>query len=260
MNKKSLPIAEPCHADWETMSGDEARRFCGSCSKHVHHLSAMTRREAHRLLRSDREESLCVRYAHDDAGELLFARRRVRATAPRRQREGAARLVAGAAMIASMVGACAWPIADVTLTGDIAAPTALPAGPNSGEETATANGNTGPSPGAIGLSSAKPEGSDVTGAKPEGSGDGPVEPPPVEWMGEEPVIMGDIAFDPDQVLLLQEEEAAEQLGAFGIVLEEEEHVDGERCDGVDVEEAVEAPPEPQLMGRIPMEMGQVPVR
>ena len=41
-----VAIASPCTADWNTMAGDERRRFCTSCRLHVHDLSAMTAAEA----------------------------------------------------------------------------------------------------------------------------------------------------------------------------------------------------------------------
>lgn len=46
-------------------------RFCGSCSKLVHDLSAMTEQEARALL-SQTTEQLCVRYLYDAAGEIWF--------------------------------------------------------------------------------------------------------------------------------------------------------------------------------------------
>ena len=71
MHRDQLPIAEPCHADWNTMSGDSRKRFCGSCTKHVHDLSAMTEPEAVDLLETMR--NLCVRYAVGGDGQILHA-------------------------------------------------------------------------------------------------------------------------------------------------------------------------------------------
>lgn len=74
MHRDQLPIAEPCHADWGAMSGDERRRFCSQCSKHVHDLSALRPREAEALVAS--EADLCVRYEVDADGAVVHRRGR----------------------------------------------------------------------------------------------------------------------------------------------------------------------------------------
>jgi hypothetical protein len=74
MQRSELPIVSPCGADWQGMRPqDIASRFCGACNKHVHDLSRMTQLEARRLLSAPATEGLCVRYLHDDRGEILFA-------------------------------------------------------------------------------------------------------------------------------------------------------------------------------------------
>ncbi|MCB9679728.1 MAG: hypothetical protein H6737_31770 [Alphaproteobacteria bacterium] len=79
MLASQLPIEEPCSADWGAMSGDERRRFCGQCSKHVHHLSAMTEREAEKVLE---DAEVCVRYEVDRDARIVFRpSRRARARA-----------------------------------------------------------------------------------------------------------------------------------------------------------------------------------
>jgi hypothetical protein len=45
----SIVIASPCAVPWESMSGDEVRRFCGQCRLHVYDLSQMTRPQIHAL-------------------------------------------------------------------------------------------------------------------------------------------------------------------------------------------------------------------
>ena len=70
MNRKNLPITEPCHADWTAMDGEEKTRFCGSCSKNVHDLSAMTEPEAKQLLETVEEP--CVRYTCNPDGSIRF--------------------------------------------------------------------------------------------------------------------------------------------------------------------------------------------
>ena len=77
MNRNEVRIKTPCHEDWSEMSGDEKKRFCGSCSKHVHDLSAMTEARAQVVLAE--VERPCVRYACNPDGTIRFqpASRRV---------------------------------------------------------------------------------------------------------------------------------------------------------------------------------------
>lgn len=51
-----------------------ARRFCPTCSEHVHDLSAMSLRDAQALLQ--KREPLCVRYLAERDGTLRFPRLR----------------------------------------------------------------------------------------------------------------------------------------------------------------------------------------
>jgi hypothetical protein len=69
MHANDLPIPEPCHKDWSTMTGPEKRRFCGACNQHVHDLSAMTATEAKDTLAA--EPDICVRYTVRDDGTLV---------------------------------------------------------------------------------------------------------------------------------------------------------------------------------------------
>ncbi|HEY8375325.1 MAG TPA: hypothetical protein VIK91_02500 [Nannocystis sp.] len=72
MHSRNVEIKSPCHESWDAMHGDEARRFCDVCAKHVHNLSAMTRQEAVALLQRHRGEHLCVRYASHEDGTIAF--------------------------------------------------------------------------------------------------------------------------------------------------------------------------------------------
>ena len=56
-----MGVREPCQKDWDGMTGDDRVRFCAGCNLHVHNLSAMTRREAERLV-CERAGRLCVRF------------------------------------------------------------------------------------------------------------------------------------------------------------------------------------------------------
>jgi len=63
-------VAAPCSADWKEMRGDERVRFCERCSLNVYNLSAMTRREAERLVVRS-EGQLCVRFYRRADGTTL---------------------------------------------------------------------------------------------------------------------------------------------------------------------------------------------
>lgn len=65
----SIDVPEPCDAPWEEMVGDERKRFCLNCEKDVYNLSAMSRREARKLV-AGRSGKICVRYARLPDGRL----------------------------------------------------------------------------------------------------------------------------------------------------------------------------------------------
>ena len=56
---QSISIATPCHVDWESMSGDERKRFCGQCKLNVYNVSTMSTREAADFIRHS-EGRACV--------------------------------------------------------------------------------------------------------------------------------------------------------------------------------------------------------
>ena len=89
-----LPIAEPCHEDWDAMDPRERGRFCQRCSKDVYDLSAMTEDEAQAFLRERAGTRVCVNYRHDDGGRIQF-----------RPRTAAA--LAATAIAATAIAACA---------------------------------------------------------------------------------------------------------------------------------------------------------
>lgn len=66
---EQIKITEPCHESWDAMTGDEQRRFCDSCSKHVHDLSKLSREEAEALVNCG--ESVCVRMQRTPKGIVL---------------------------------------------------------------------------------------------------------------------------------------------------------------------------------------------
>lgn len=72
MSKKSfidsVKVGEPCSEKWENMRGTESVRFCSHCSKDVKNLSAITRKEALRLVRSS-DGNICIRYIKNPVTE-----------------------------------------------------------------------------------------------------------------------------------------------------------------------------------------------
>jgi hypothetical protein len=67
-----LPIANRCKESFAAMRGDDKTRFCDTCGKHVHDLSARSEQETRALLDASRGTRLCVRYARDASGAVLF--------------------------------------------------------------------------------------------------------------------------------------------------------------------------------------------
>lgn len=66
-----VAIPKPCLEQWDDFAGDSRERFCASCQRTVHDLSALTRREAERLLATSRGR-LCGRITYDSNGAILF--------------------------------------------------------------------------------------------------------------------------------------------------------------------------------------------
>jgi len=65
-----VSIAAPCTADWDSMPGTDRIRHCAQCNKNVYNLSAMTRRQAEKLLR-EAEGRLCARLYYRADGTVL---------------------------------------------------------------------------------------------------------------------------------------------------------------------------------------------
>ena len=54
-----LTVPNPCPADWNRMTGDNTRRFCHHCKKHVHNLAEMTSEQAKAVF--EQQSNPCVR-------------------------------------------------------------------------------------------------------------------------------------------------------------------------------------------------------
>lgn len=69
-NVNDLRVAAPCHIGWETMAGDERKRFCQSCRLNVYNISAMTAREAEDFI-TKAEGRVCIRLYKRADGTVL---------------------------------------------------------------------------------------------------------------------------------------------------------------------------------------------
>jgi hypothetical protein len=67
-------ISDPCPADMPHLTSEERIRYCELCSTDVHNLSGMTEPEARAVIDSD--EEMCIAYAADEQGNILFRPRR----------------------------------------------------------------------------------------------------------------------------------------------------------------------------------------
>jgi len=66
----SIRIASPCHVDWESMTGDERKRFCGDCKLNVYNISEMTKKDAANLIRES-EGRVCLRLYRRQDGTVI---------------------------------------------------------------------------------------------------------------------------------------------------------------------------------------------
>ncbi len=106
MHKRHLPIANPCHEDWDGMHAqDGGRRFCDQCDKSVHDLSSMPEAQAKALLAAPRSGRICIRYRSDSHGRVRFAD--PTAPAPMPRIFAALRAAVGTAAAAMALAGCA---------------------------------------------------------------------------------------------------------------------------------------------------------
>lgn len=57
----SIAVSSPCSEDWDKMQGNEKVRFCSHCALSVNNISAMSQKEAIRLVRKS-DGRICIRY------------------------------------------------------------------------------------------------------------------------------------------------------------------------------------------------------
>lgn len=72
---KQIEVKDHCTQDWNEMTGNAEVRFCSHCNLHVNNLSAMTRKQALKLVRES-DGRLCVRYVQNPVDKTpVFAER-----------------------------------------------------------------------------------------------------------------------------------------------------------------------------------------
>ncbi|HXC35961.1 MAG TPA: hypothetical protein VNV43_08810 [Candidatus Acidoferrales bacterium] len=71
MNENTSPwtIRQKCTADWEKMHGNDKRRFCERCQRHVYNVSAMSREERE-VFESPVGMKECIFYSQRRNGEV----------------------------------------------------------------------------------------------------------------------------------------------------------------------------------------------
>jgi hypothetical protein len=72
----SIEVKSPCAQDWDSMHGSNDFRFCDHCVKHVHDLSAMTRKDARKLIARS-NGNICVRYVRRPDGRIETLKHRL---------------------------------------------------------------------------------------------------------------------------------------------------------------------------------------
>ncbi len=113
-----IRIAKSCPADWGAMTGDDRRRFCGTCSKNVFHLADLARKDAEQIILSH-EGRLCVRLYQRPDGTLTTGDC-IRVTLPRRRRRGAIATVAAAIIGLSSVAIAGSVVSSITPETELA--------------------------------------------------------------------------------------------------------------------------------------------
>src|SRR5262245_20061225 len=83
----AITVAAPCTVPWETMRGDDRKRYCEQCRLNVYDFSRMTRGEAEAMLRAAEGQRVCGRLVRRADGTLVTRDcGRVRAAIERRTR------------------------------------------------------------------------------------------------------------------------------------------------------------------------------
>lgn len=109
-----LQISEPCHKDWDKMSGDAQQRFCDHCEKHVHNFSEMSAIDVREIIESG--ESVCARIQTRSDGSIVTREK------ARRSFFSQVRGLAAFAAVFAIAGCSKEPESSPPVTGAICAP------------------------------------------------------------------------------------------------------------------------------------------
>lgn len=66
-----LNVAQPCSASWQEMTGNEQKRFCSHCNKHVFDFSRMTRQQIEAVTAVN-QGNLCARITRNEDGSMVM--------------------------------------------------------------------------------------------------------------------------------------------------------------------------------------------
>ena len=66
-----LKVAKPCSAGWAQMTGNDQKRFCSECSKHVFDFSQMTRQQIEAVT-AVHQGNLCARITRHEDGSMVM--------------------------------------------------------------------------------------------------------------------------------------------------------------------------------------------
>ncbi|MEW5737541.1 MAG: hypothetical protein AB1938_01380 [Myxococcota bacterium] len=67
-----IRVVSPCSEKWESMSGDERKRFCAKCQLHVHDIASLTEREVLALFEKETGR-VCGRLYRRADGRVMTA-------------------------------------------------------------------------------------------------------------------------------------------------------------------------------------------
>jgi hypothetical protein len=70
---KQITIPTPCHANWDSMTGDDRTRLCQVCGKSVVNLAALTVTEAESLV-AEQGEGTCAKVTKRKDGSVVTAK------------------------------------------------------------------------------------------------------------------------------------------------------------------------------------------
>ena len=161
MSLDSLRVRDACTESWNEMAGNDQVRFCSHCAKDVNNISAMTRKQARRLVRRS-GGSLCIRYVqHPETKAPIFAEQLTQITRRR------APLMAAGVMSASL-SLAGLTYAQGGAVGRVAKPTPVRTETVECEDKGAKN-NTPPEPRTV-LGDALTSGTDKTAPVKTGSG------------------------------------------------------------------------------------------